>query len=107
VNAPILRKTMHPRRKDYIGYYLTMPNGISVYHAGDTHFMPEMMNLKPDIAMIPVGGGTTMNWEEALRAMGAIGARITIPIHYGLIPFSAAGAKKFLARGGGSAKELP
>lgn len=107
VPAYNLRKPMHPRRKDYVGYCLTLPNGISVYHAGDTDFVPEMMDLKPDIALIPVGGGATMNWKEALSAMGAIGARITIPIHYGLIPFSTTGAKKFLARGGRSVKELP
>lgn len=103
-----LRMPMHSRRKAYVGYCLELPNGISVYHAGDTDFIPEMRDLKPDIALIPVGGIVTMNWKDALAAMRAIGARITIPMHYGLIPFSRAGAKKFLAAAAdaGSVKQL-
>ncbi len=106
VPAYNVRKPMHARRLNYVGYILQMPNGISVYHAGDTDLVPEMTGLKPDIALIPVGGLATMNWKDALAAKTAIDARITVPIHYGLIPFSSSGAKKFLAHGGESVQEL-
>ena len=36
--------------------------GVRPYHAGDTDPVPEMKDLRPDIALIPVGGMFAMNW---------------------------------------------
>ena len=64
-------KIMHPRDKNYVGYIIKIDN-YQIYHAGDTDFIPEMKGLRPDIAMLPVGGGPTMSWKEAIEAAGAI-----------------------------------
>ncbi len=101
-----LKKPMHPRKDGFVGYLITLPNGLKIYHAGDTDFVPEMRGLEADIAFLPVGGLATMNWKEALEAQKAMVAGLTIPIHYGLIPFSVSGARKFLAQGGDRVKEL-
>ena len=101
-----LRKPMHARHKGHVGYHITLPGGITVYHAGDTDLVPEMKEVDADIALIPVGGLATMNWRDALEAMSAIGARVTIPIHYGIVPMSRQAARKFISRGGESVKEL-
>ncbi len=76
-------KRFHPRAKNWLGYVITIA-GISIYHAGDTDFIPEMNNLGTiHIALLPVGGTYTMNAEEAAKAANIIKADITIPMHYG------------------------
>ncbi len=81
-------KKPHTKNKGYVGYIITIDN-LQIYHAGDSDFIPEMKSLRPDIAMLPVGGGlVTMNWKEAIEAADAIEPGVVIPIHYGLIPFT-------------------
>ncbi|MGD0566295.1 MAG: MBL fold metallo-hydrolase [Candidatus Goldiibacteriota bacterium] len=81
------KKIMHPKSKGYIGYIIKIDN-YRIYHAGDTDFIPEMKGLRPDIAMLPVGGGPTMGWKEAVEAADAIEPGVVIPIHYGMLPFT-------------------
>jgi L-ascorbate metabolism protein UlaG (beta-lactamase superfamily) len=80
-------KIMHPKSQEYLGFIIKIDN-YSIYHAGDTDFIPDMKGLCPDIAMIPVGGGPTMGWEEAIVAAEAIEPGVVIPMHYGIIPFT-------------------
>ncbi len=76
-------KPFHPRNNSWLGYIVTA-DGISVYHAGDTDFIPEMEDLGTiHIALFPVGGQYTSNAEEAANAANAIKADISIPMHYG------------------------
>lgn len=76
-------KPFHPRKNNWIGYIITV-NNVSVYHAGDTDFIPEMSDLGTiHIALLPVGGQYTMNAEEAAKAANTINADISIPMHYG------------------------
>lgn len=78
------RLTYHPRANNWVGYILTV-NGRKMYHAGDTDFIPEMKSfdkLRLNIAMLPMGGTYTMDVSEAIEAANAIGATITIPMHY-------------------------
>lgn len=75
-----------PHKKDFnwVGYIFEI-NGMKIYHAGDTDYIPEMDNLKKenlDIAFLPMGGTYVMTPEEAVKAANAIGAKITIPMHY-------------------------
>ena len=70
-----------------MGYIFEL-NDKKVYHAGDTDFIPEMNNLKSlnlDVALLPMGGTYTMDAQEAAQAANAIGAKITIPMHYKMI----------------------
>ncbi len=76
------RLKFHPKENKWVGYIMNA-NNMTIYHAGDTDFIPEMKNLgKIDIAMIPIGGIYTMNADEAIEAANIIKADITVPIHY-------------------------
>ena len=69
------------RKGNGVGYLLTI-DGITVYHAGDTDFIPEMKNLgEVDVALLPVGGTFTMDLETAVQAVESIKPGIVIPMH--------------------------
>ncbi len=64
-----------------VGYLLTA-EGKTVYHAGDTDFIPEMKHLgKIDLALLPSGGTFTMDNPEAVGAALAIKPKVAIPMH--------------------------
>ena len=81
------RLNFHPKANNWVGYIFEL-NDKKVYHAGDTDSIPEMNNLKSlnlDVALLPMGGTYTMDAQEAAQAANAIGAKITIPMHYKMI----------------------
>jgi L-ascorbate metabolism protein UlaG (beta-lactamase superfamily) len=78
-----LKKNFHPRGNNWVGYILTLSSGETIYHAGDTDFIPEMKPLKVDIAMLPCGGTYTMNAKEAAEAANTFKPKIAIPMHFG------------------------
>ena len=90
-------KVFHPKEADYVGYILQLGEA-SVYHAGDTDFIPEMKGLKVDIALLPVSGTYVMTVDEAVEAAKAISASIAIPMHYGSIVGSKRDAEEFVKR---------
>ena len=64
-----------------VGYLITA-EGKTIYHAGDTDFIPEMRQLgHVDVALLPSGDTYTMNNVEASEAAIAISPEITIPMH--------------------------
>ncbi|MCQ5374965.1 MAG: MBL fold metallo-hydrolase [Candidatus Methanomethylicia archaeon] len=64
-----------------VGYVLGI-DGKSIYHAGDTDFIPEMKELKGvDVAILPTGDTYTMNNQEAADAAITINPKIAIPMH--------------------------
>ena len=72
----------HPRELGYVGYLITV-RGITIYHAGDSDFIPEMKGLKPDVALLPVSGKYVMTAAEAVAAAAAISPRVAVPMHVG------------------------
>ena len=94
VPAYNIGKEFHPKENNWVGYIVTI-GGKRVYHAGDTDLIPEMNNIKVDVAMLPVGGTYTMSVEEAAEAANKIGAEVSIPIHYGSIVGTKEDAEKF------------
>lgn len=83
VPAYNIDKEFHPKENGWVGYVLEI-SGQRIYHAGDTDLIPEMKALKNiDVAMLPVGGTYTMNWQEAAEAVKIIAPRTVIPMHYG------------------------
>ncbi len=70
----------HPKG-DGVGYIITL-NNKRVYFAGDTDFIPEMKEIKADIALLPISGTYVMTAEEAAQAVEAIGPKYVIPMHY-------------------------
>jgi L-ascorbate metabolism protein UlaG (beta-lactamase superfamily) len=64
-----------------VGYLITA-EGKTIYHAGDTDFIPEMRQLGHlDVALLPSGGTYTMDNAEAAEAAIAINPKIVIPMH--------------------------
>ncbi len=74
----------HPKSKENVGYIITMKNGLRIYHAGDTDYIPEMKELNDiEVALIPIGGDNlTMNEEEAAEIINKIKPKLAIPMHY-------------------------
>jgi L-ascorbate metabolism protein UlaG (beta-lactamase superfamily) len=70
-------------------------DGETVYHTGDTDHIPEMKDLAPDIALVPVSGTYVMTAEEAARAVRDIRPRKAIPMHYGAIVGTEDDARRF------------
>ena len=89
-------KQFHPRAYQGIGVLVKL-EGVTVYHAGDTDFIPEMEQLKGqvDVALLPVSGVYVMDAAEAARAALAIQPRVAIPMHYGEIVGSERDAEAF------------
>jgi L-ascorbate metabolism protein UlaG (beta-lactamase superfamily) len=64
-----------------VGYRITMA-GWTIYHAGDTDFIPVMRGLgQVYVALLPIDGTFTMDIAEAVEAVVAIKPRVVIPIH--------------------------
>ena len=62
--------------------YLIKVEGKTIYHAGDTDFIPEMRKVGPvDVVLLPSGGTYTMDNAEAAEAAIAINPKIVIPMH--------------------------
>jgi L-ascorbate metabolism protein UlaG (beta-lactamase superfamily) len=70
------------------GYVIGM-DGVRVYHAGDTALFSDMKLigelLRPDIALLPIGGRFTMGPGEAMIAANIRG-KLVIPMHYNTWP---------------------
>ena len=77
-------KPYHPKTNDWLGYVVTI-DGVTLYHAGDTDFIPEMEGLVADVGFIPVGGTYTMEAEEAARAVRSMRLVTAVPMHWGQI----------------------
>lgn len=75
-------KVFHPKEKGNVGYVFIF-SGVKFYIAGDTDFIPEMTDIKVDVAFLPVSGIYVMTNTEAAEAAIAIKPEIAIPMHYG------------------------
>ena len=94
VPAYNIGKSFHPKASGFVGYIVTV-QGVRIYHAGDTDLIPEMKEIKADIALLPVGGTYTMNAEEAAKAADIIAPEIAIPMHWGDIVGDRSDAETF------------
>jgi L-ascorbate metabolism protein UlaG (beta-lactamase superfamily) len=76
------RDHVHPRHEGGLGFYIST-NLHDIYYTGDTHLIPEMELLRPDILILPIDGEGTMDAEEALQAVRLMQPRYVIPINWG------------------------
>ena len=97
VPAYNINKDFHPKANDWLGFVLEM-DGVRIYHAGDTDFIPEMETLNVDIALLPVSGTYVMTADEAVKAALAIEPGIAVPMHYGAIVGDSNDALTFKAK---------
>ncbi|MDR2077227.1 MAG: metal-dependent hydrolase [Desulfovibrio sp.] len=83
------------------GFILTLPDGFTLYHAGDTGIFPGMElwgELYPlDLALLPVGGVFTMDARQAARAATLLKAGGVVPMHWGTFPVLAQETDTFFA----------
>jgi L-ascorbate metabolism protein UlaG (beta-lactamase superfamily) len=91
---PETKKPFHPKEDNKIGFLIEL-NGTTIYHTGDTDLIPEMSDLKPDIALVPVSGTYVMTANEAAKAVEKIKPKIVIPMHFGTIVGSEQDAQDF------------
>ncbi|MCE5243985.1 MAG: MBL fold metallo-hydrolase [Syntrophobacteraceae bacterium] len=87
-------KEFHPRSAGMLSFVVTL-DGVRYYHAGDTDEIPEMKDLKVDVAFLPVSGTYVMTAEQAVKAARAVRPKLAIPMHYAAIVGSEDDAKKF------------
>jgi L-ascorbate metabolism protein UlaG (beta-lactamase superfamily) len=87
-------KAFHPKSNQWLGFIVEM-DGVTIYHVGDSDFIPEMEELEVDIALIPVSGTYVMDVDQAVAAARAIKPKIAVPMHYGKIVGSEDDAKRF------------
>lgn len=70
----------HPKSLG-VGYIIRIGDK-TIYHAGDTDFVPEMKELgNISLALLPSGGTYTMDNLEAAEAALAINPQIAVPMH--------------------------
>jgi L-ascorbate metabolism protein UlaG (beta-lactamase superfamily) len=79
-------KHFHPKADGKVGFIITL-NTLRIYHSGDTDDIPEMSNMQPDVALVPVSGTYVMTAEEAAKAINEKikPKKLAIPMHYGSI----------------------
>jgi L-ascorbate metabolism protein UlaG (beta-lactamase superfamily) len=87
-------KQFHPQQNNWLGFIAEI-DGVKIYHAGDTDFIPEMKKLDVDIALLPVSGTYVMTAEQAIQAAKAIKPKIAVPMHYDKIVGTVSDAEKF------------
>ena len=100
-----INKQFHPKQKNWLGFIIEM-NGKRIYQAGDTDLIPEMSDIKADIALLPVGGTYTMTAVEAAKACDMIKPEYAIPMHYGSIVGSTTDADIFKQKMQGSSTKV-
>ena len=88
-------KNFHPRANDWLGFILET-QGVKIYHAGDTDFIPEMESVQADVAFLPVGGTYTCDALEAAKAANTIKPKAAVPIHFGSVVGTKADADTFI-----------
>lgn len=93
---------------DAAGFVLELPEGVTVYVAGDTDVFSDMSLIadiyRPDIAVLPVGGLMTMGPRQAAHAQRLLGNPWVLPYHWGssFLPGTASGLRDMLGTTRGS-----
>ena len=88
-------KDFHKREFGWVSYILNIDDEV-IYIAGDTDITKEALEVKCDIALVPVGGTYTMTAAEAAKLVEHIlPKKYAIPTHYQTIVGSVEDANKF------------
>lgn len=87
-------KDFHPKDKGYVAYIVEV-EGKRIYVAGDCDENEDNLKVRCDIAMIPVGGTYTFNYEEAASYVNKIRPAVAVPTHFGGIVGDGKEGEKF------------
>ncbi len=96
VPAYNIGKEFHPKDRGWVGYIVEF-NQLNYYFAGDTDVIPEMKEIKADVAFLPVGGKYTMTATEAAQAANLIKPKVAVPYHFLDVVGTMDDAKQFVA----------
>jgi L-ascorbate metabolism protein UlaG (beta-lactamase superfamily) len=80
VPAYNISKSWHPKASENLGF-IVMLYGRRIYFAGDTDLIPEMADIRADVALLPVGGTYTMDAQEAAQAAAILKPKVVVPMH--------------------------
>lgn len=73
-----------------VGFILTLENGYTIYHAGDTAIFQSMQIwgelYSIDLALLPIGGVFTMDPRQAAYACKLLKCKKVLPMHWGSFP---------------------
>ena len=94
VPAYNINKKFHPKAAGWVGY-IVIADGKRIFIAGDTDATPEALNVKCDVALVPIGGTYTMDSKEAAELINVIKPAAAIPVHYGKVVGSMDDGKDF------------
>lgn len=73
----------HPQAREDLGFIVAI-NHHDIYYAGDTDFVPELNNIRCDIAILPVSAREgMMTVEETSAFVRSLKPRYVVPSHYG------------------------
>lgn len=82
-----------------VGYILTLADGYTLYHSGDTGLFSSMelygKLFKIDLALLPVGGVFTMDARQAAVACKLLRCRQVLPMHWGTFPVLESNTRAF------------
>ena len=82
------------------GYILTLEDGKTLYHSGDTGLHCNMRTwgelFDIDLALLPIGSVFTMDARQAAKAASMLQAKAVVPIHYKTFPILAQSADPFV-----------
>lgn len=102
-----INKKFHPKSKKWLGFVVEVPVAkgltgagsegevVRFYHAGDTDLIPEMADIRCDVAFLPVSGTYVMTAQEAVAAALQIRPSVAVPIHYGTLVGDENDAERF------------
>ena len=93
VPAYNINKDFHKKEYNWVGYIINLDKVI--YIAGDTDNIPEIKNIKCDIACVPIGGVYTMDVLDAVELIKSVKPSVVIPIHYKTIVGTVEDAYRF------------
>jgi len=86
----------HPKANGWVGYVVDLGDAVW-YHAGDTDHLPELDDVRSDLAFLPIGGHYTMDAEAAAGLAKAIRPQVAVPMHFGFVVGSPGDAERFRA----------
>ncbi len=80
-----------------LGFHFSK-DGESVFFAGNTDLMDSFSEISSDVAILPIGGSSTMDVIDAVRATKTMKPKYVIPMHYNSFPTILADPNEFKAR---------
>jgi L-ascorbate metabolism protein UlaG (beta-lactamase superfamily) len=72
----------HPQAHGGLGFVISI-NYYDIYYAGDTQIIPEMRQIRPDIALLPIDGRGTLTVSEAAQVARDMKPKWVIPYNWG------------------------